>query len=69
MFNKYKKGSKIFVYGYGKINGKFYENISGRIMECDPYYKDYLIKFKDGTEDWVLPQYLRKPYERKNNKI
>lgn len=64
MFNKYKKGSKIFVYGYGKTNGKFYKNISGEIIECDPYFKDYRIKFKDGTEDWILPQYLRRPYER-----
>ena len=30
-----------------------------------PYYKDYLVRFIDGTEDWLLPEHIRKPYSRK----
>lgn len=62
MYNKFKNGSKVIVYGPGENNGKFYKNVPAVIIERDPYYKDYLIKFANGTEDWILPQYLRKPY-------
>ena len=62
MFSKFKKGNKVFVSGVGQNNGKIYKNVAAKIIERDPYYKDYLVEFKDGTEDWVLPKYLRKPY-------
>lgn len=65
MFNKYRKGTKVIVYGPGQNNGKFYNNVPAIIIERDSYFLDYNVKFKDGTEDWILPIYLRKPYTRK----
>ena len=65
MFNEFKKGSKVIVYGIGLKNGKFYKNIPGIIVEKDPYFLDYLVKFKNGKEDWISPKYLRKPYSKK----
>ncbi len=62
MFNKFKKGCKVIVYGPGQNDGKIYKNIPATVVGRDPYFKDYCVKFKDGTEDWILPQYLRKPY-------
>lgn len=65
MHNKFKNGSKVFVYGPGQNNGKYYYNELAVVIERDSYFKDYHLKFRDGTEDWVLPKYLRKPYARK----
>lgn len=68
MHNKFKNGEKVFVFGPGENDGTFYRNIPAIIIERDPYYLDYLVKFKDGTEDWVESQYLRKPFERRYKK-
>lgn len=68
MFNKYKNGTKVFVYGPGQNDGKFYRNVPAIIIERDPYFLDYNVRFADGTEDWILPEYLRKPYDRKRRK-
>lgn len=65
MNNKFKNGEKVFVCGPGEKNGKVYKNMSGRIIERDPYYLDYLVKLKNGTEDWFMQEHLRKPYSRK----
>lgn len=62
MFSKFKKGSEVIVYGIGQNNGKFYKNVSAIIIERDPYFKDYHVQFANGTDDWILPKYLRKPY-------
>ena len=64
MFNEFKKGSKVIVYGLGKNEGKFYNNLPGIIIERDPYFLDYHVKFKDGTEDWLEPKCLRRPYSK-----
>lgn len=68
MFNKFKNGEKVIVYGPGENNGKFYENLPATIIERDPYYLDYHVIFKDGTNDWLLPKHIRKPYSRKRRK-
>ena len=68
MFNEFKKGHKVIVYGFGKNNGKFYKNVPAIVIERDPHFKDYHLKFKDGTDDWVLPKYIRKPYARKRKR-
>jgi len=65
MHNEFKDNSKVFVYGPGQNDGKYYYKESAIILERDPYYKDYHVRFKDGTDDWILPKYLRKPYARK----
>lgn len=65
MFNKFRNGTKVIVYGPGENDGKFYKNVPAIIIERDPYYLDYNVRFNDGTEDWILPKHLRKPYERK----
>jgi len=70
MFNEFKRGHRVIVCGYGKNDGKFYKDLPAKIIERDPYYKDYLVKFEDGTQDWILPKYLRQPYDKKRrNKI
>lgn len=71
MNNKFKNGSNVIVYGPGEKDGKFYKNKSAIIVERDPYYKDYLVRFKDSSEDWLLPVHIRKPYSRRKgaNKI
>ena len=68
MFNKFKKGEVIVVCGIGEKSGKFYYHKPGAIIERDPYYKDYLVKFKDGSEDWFTPQYLHEPYTKKKER-
>ena len=60
MFNKFKNGEKVIVYGPGEEDGKIYYNVQGTIIERDPYYKDYHVSFDDGTEDWLLPKYIHK---------
>lgn len=62
MFNKYRNGSEVIVNGTGQNDGKVYKNVSAKIIERDPYFLDYHVQFEDGTDDWILPKYLRKPY-------
>lgn len=68
MFNEFKNGEMVFVDGIGEIDEKIYNNIPATIIRRDPYFKDYLVRFRNGTEDWILPKYLRKPYSRKKKK-
>jgi hypothetical protein len=68
MFNEFKNGEKVIVYGPGENDGKFYRNIPAKIIERDPYYKDYHVEFKDGTDDWILSEHIRKPYSRKKKR-
>lgn len=65
MNNVFKNGTKVMVYGFGEEDGKFYKNIPAIILERDSYFKDYHVRFKNGTEDWVLPKYIYKLYSRK----
>ena len=60
MFNKFKNGETVIVYGIGKCNDTIYLNIIGKVVCRDPYYKDYNVEFEDGTEDWFDAKYLRK---------
>lgn len=68
MNNGFKKGCKVIVCGPGENNGKFYKNVPAKIIERDPFFKDYLVQFQDGTEDWFLPIHIRKPYIRKRKR-
>ena len=68
MHNEFKSGQKVMVYGPGENDNKFYRNISAIVIERDPYYKDYHVRFKDGTTDWVLPEHIRKLYLRKKKR-
>lgn len=68
MYNKFKKGEKVIVCGLGEEHGRFYKNEPAIIIERELYYKDYLVKFKNGNEDWILPEYLRKPYSQKRKR-
>lgn len=68
MHNEFKNGAKVFVCGPGEKNGKFYNDVPAKILERDPYYLDYHVKFKDGTDDWFLPEHIRKPYARKKKR-
>ena len=69
MHNKFKDGSKVIVKGPNKSDDKYYKNQLAIILGRDPYYLDYIVRFKDGTEDWFSPKYLQKPMpERKEIK-
>lgn len=68
MYSKFKKNQKVIVYGLGENEGKFYNNVPGIIIERDPYFKDYHVKFRNGTEDWLLKDSLKKTYQRENKK-
>ncbi len=68
MNNEFKNSTLVIVCGPGENNGKIYRNVLGIIVERDPYYKDYLVRFQDGTEDWFLPRYIRKLCKRKKEK-
>lgn len=68
MHNEFKNGSKVIVCGPGENDGKIYINRTAIILERDPYYMDYHVKFKDGVDDWILPKYIRKPYARNKRK-
>lgn len=65
MYNKFQNNSEVLVCGPGENNGKYYDNEKAKILERDPYFHDYHVQFKDGTEDWISPENLRKPYSRK----
>lgn len=65
MNNVFKNGTKVIVYGFGEQDGKFYRNIPAIILERDSYFKDYHVRFKDGTEDWILSKHIYKLYSRK----
>ena len=64
MHNEFKNKTKGIVYGPGENNGKMYRNVPAIVIERDPYYLDYHVRFKDGTTDWLLPEHIRKPYSR-----
>ena len=63
MRNRFKNKDKVFVYGTGKNAGVFYRNVPAIIIERDSFYKDYLVKFNDGSEDWIEPNH----YENHSN--
>lgn len=68
MRNKFKNDDTVLVYGPGENDGKFYNNIPAIILERDPFYKDYLVKFNDGSEDWIQPEHIQKTLAQKYNK-
>lgn len=61
---RFKKNQKVFVKGFGKNNHKYYSNIPATIVEYDSYYDDYIVRFRDQTEDWISSKDIRKPFER-----
>ena len=62
MNNEYKDGESVIVCGVGENSGIVYKNKSARIIERDPYFKDYHVIFSDGRSDWIKPKDIRKPY-------
>ena len=68
MYSKFKKKDNVIVYGLGENEGKFYKNVPGIVIERDPYYKDFHIRFKNGTDDWFTEESLKKPYQKGNKK-
>ena len=45
MHNEFKNKTKVIVYGPGENNGKMYRNVPAIVIERDPYYKDYHVRF------------------------
>lgn len=67
MFNKFKIGDLVRVFGIGKIANKKYNGEIGKVIEKDSYFLDYLIRFKSKSEDWVDERYLNL-YRRRGKK-
>lgn len=65
MFYKFKKKSSVIVSGRGLSTGIFYQNISGTVVIRDPFFKDYLVKFADGKEEWFRPEALQRKQLKK----
>ncbi len=67
MNNKFKVDDIVIVNGIGKINGKRYKEVKGIVLDRDTFFKDYNIKFEDGTVDWIDPIYIEslEDYERR----
>lgn len=59
MFNKFKVGEIVLCCGVGEVTGKYICE-RGKIVEKDYYYKDYCVKFKNGTEEWFKEKDIRK---------
>lgn len=60
MFSKFKAKDKVIVNGIGKCNGNIYINEIATVINRDPFFMDYNIRFKDNTEDWLDEDYLKK---------
>ena len=60
MFSKFKIHDKVIVNGIGKCNGKEYKNMTAIVINRDPFFMDYNVRFEDGTEDWIDEEYLEK---------
>ena len=60
MHNKFNIKSKVIVNGIGKCNGKIYINQTAIVINRDPFFMDYNVRFDDGTEDWLDEEYLKK---------
>ncbi len=60
MFNQFKNGEMVLVTGIGQNDEKCYNGILAKVIESDPYYKDYHLQFEDGSDDWLMPEYLQK---------
>lgn len=67
MFNKFKIGDLVRVFGIGKIANKKYNGEIGKVIEKDSYFLDYLIRFKSKSEDWIDERYLNL-YRRRGKK-
>ncbi len=69
MFNKFKIGQSVYVQGYGKNDNKYYSRTNGKVIEKDIFFRDYLIEFKDGTNDWFDEEYLTpiRNYKKRRN--
>lgn len=60
MNNLFKDRECVIVNGFGKNNNDLYRNELAFIICKDPYYKDYNVRFANGTEDWISEKYLNK---------
>lgn len=60
MNNKFNTNEKVIVNGIGKCNGKEYKDEVAIVINRDPFFLDYNVRFEDGTEDWLEEECLRK---------
>lgn len=70
MLNKFKVSQRVHVNGIGKSENKYYKNKIGKVIIKDTYFRDYLIRFNNGSEDWFNEYSLKKikNYTRKEQK-
>lgn len=60
MFSKFKDYEIVIVNGFGKFDNKKYENQIAVVVCRDTYFRDYNVRFQDGSEDWLDEKFLRK---------
>ena len=42
------------------MHGKKYIKQTAIVINRDPFFMDYNVRFEDGTEDWIDEEYLEK---------
>lgn len=67
MYMKFKRGQTVIVNGIGKCDDKVYKNEIAKVIERDCYFKDFHVRFKDKSTDWLLSKYLS-TYTKKTKK-
>ena len=60
MFSKFRANDKVIVNGIGKCNGKKYINQTAIVINRDPFFMDFNVRFENGTEDWLDKECLEK---------
>ena len=68
MFSQINIGDTVLVNGLGKTDNMQYTNLIAIVIERDSYYKDFLVRFNDGTEDWFSPKFLHILYKKRRQK-
>jgi len=64
MYSKFKNGERVIVLGVGKMFNKFYYKSKGKVINRDPYFKDYCVKIDKGINDWFDEECLHKMRQR-----
>lgn len=68
MFMKFKRNQQVLINGIGKFEDTIYKNKLATVIRRDPYFKDFYVRFEDGTADWISPEHIKPIIEQNNRK-
>ena len=68
MFNKFKNGERVIIWGVGKMYNRFYYKRKATIINRDPYYKDYYVKIDKDINEWFDEDSILKMRQRRKKK-